>query len=95
VNGLISANGDDADGTDCGGGSGGSVYLSMDHLKGHGMISARGGIGKGNGGSGGGGRVFVKYKTTEFGGTVIADGGVGGMYLGQTNKNLRILLQVQ
>jgi hypothetical protein len=68
-----------------GGGSGGSVNLTVNSLAGSGVISADGGNGApGNwsavhgGGGGGGGYVYVSYFNNGFTGTVQANGGLKG-----------------
>lgn len=65
-----------------GGGSGGSVWITTNHFKGHGTISARGGQGNtyasALGGSGAGGRIAVHMrKEDEYRGTYSALGGLG------------------
>jgi hypothetical protein len=57
VNGSVSANGNDGE-LDTGGGSGGSLWLTVGTLAGNGAISANGGN-AGDGGGGGGGRIAV------------------------------------
>jgi hypothetical protein len=84
VNGLISANGGDAE--QCywcqeGGGSGGSVYIITNTFSGSGAITANGGrsgpaTGAGGGG-GGGGRIAVYFQASSFTGSVEAAGGTG------------------
>lgn len=71
----MSANGDDGTG-DCGGGSGGSIYIKTDYFKGAGAMTARGGTGSGNGGGGGGGRISIHHRvSSDFSGDIVADGG--------------------
>ena len=65
------------DGYHGGGGSGGSIYLTVGTLAGVGAISADGGDGGEGGGGGGGGRIAVYYDTATFSGTVTASGGAG------------------
>ncbi|XP_052090185.1 uncharacterized transmembrane protein DDB_G0289901-like [Mytilus californianus] len=75
VDGLVSANGN-ADGSNCGGGSGGSIYIDTDYFKGSGMVTARGGTGSGTGGGGGGGRISIVHRVSAtFSGDIFADGG--------------------
>lgn len=75
IEGLVSANGGDDTG-DCGGGSGGSIYIETDYFKGGGLITARGGAGSGTGGGGGGGRISIAHRVSDgFDGGIIADGG--------------------
>jgi len=70
INGSISANGE-SDSTQ-GGGSGGSIYIKTDVLKGlfSSIISANGGNGRMSGGSraggGGGGRIAIEYNASTF-----------------------------
>jgi len=80
-----------------GGGSGGSIYLTVGALAGEGVIAAGGGNSPGpvgvetEGGGGGGGRVALYYHDrSAFSGSIIADGGTGfengeagSIYLGE------------
>ena len=68
--------------TGSGGGSGGSVWISTNFFKGHGEITARGGLGSTNGlavgGSGAGGRIAVHMnQEDEFRGSYSPFGGTG------------------
>ena len=82
IDGILSADGSDATGSDSnGGGSGGSIHIVCDHMDGAGVISARGGKGINGGGGGGGGRVVIHHETQDFRGTVVADGGIAGELL--------------
>nr|XP_054759174.1 uncharacterized protein LOC129265182 [Lytechinus pictus] len=79
VNGQIWANGQNAEGSHAGGGSGGSVWVSCDHFQGTGRVYADGGSGQGNGGGGSGGRVLIQCSTLTFEDENIgAAGGLGG-----------------
>jgi hypothetical protein len=70
LDGRLSANG--ADGALGGGGSGGSIWLTLGKLSGSGSITANGG----NGGSGGGGgRISITFNTNSFAGVLSAYGG--------------------
>ena len=65
-----------------GGGSGGSVWISTNYFKGHGEITARGGLGNSYGsavgGSGAGGRIAVHMnQEDEFRGSCSPFGGTG------------------
>ncbi|HVV73827.1 MAG TPA: hypothetical protein VHI52_20350, partial [Verrucomicrobiae bacterium] len=60
-----------------GGGSGGSIWLTVGTLTGSGSIAANGGSGNGYGGGGGGGRIALEYGLNSFAGTVTAFGGSG------------------
>lgn len=64
LDGQINADGADAwiTSDDHGGASGGSVWLKVNNLSGHGTISARGGDSYHYGGGGGGGRIAVYYN---------------------------------
>ena len=56
--------GEDAKGTNSGGGSGGTISFIVDEkFEGHGEISADGGKGSGQGGGGAGGRIFMDVGT--------------------------------
>jgi hypothetical protein len=77
VDGRISANGLPATGPSAGGGSGGSVWLTVGTLSGSGVISANGGAGILLGGGGGGGRIALQYGSSGFSGLVSAYGGSG------------------
>jgi hypothetical protein len=73
LNGRVTANGKDGSG----GGSGGSVFLTVGRLDGNGAITANGGAtGSGQGG-GGGGRIAIYSSTNVFIGTTAASGGAG------------------
>ncbi|MHC4405650.1 MAG: Ig-like domain-containing protein, partial [Planctomycetota bacterium] len=76
VEGSLTANGRGGN-TSAGGGSGGSVYVTVGTLHGGGVISANGGNIVGLGGGGGGGMVAVEYHTNAFVGTLSAHGGSG------------------
>jgi hypothetical protein len=94
VNGRVTANGRDGvvDGLyhGSGGGSGGSVFLTVGRLAGNGAITANGGAtGDANSGGGGGGRIAIYSDTNVFIGTMTASGaaglhwgGTGTIYLG-------------
>lgn len=61
-----------------GGGSGGSVWLTVGELAGNGSVSANGGSAyPPNGGGGSGGRIAVDFNTNSFTGTMTAFGGTG------------------
>ncbi|MDP2941530.1 MAG: PxKF domain-containing protein [Candidatus Omnitrophota bacterium] len=83
VNGAISANGQDAPGTQGqgGGGSGGSIYIVVNNLSGTGSIMANGGKGGpwccSYGAGGGGGRIAVYSQSSNFTGGIEAKGGIG------------------
>jgi uncharacterized repeat protein (TIGR01451 family) len=81
IDGQISANGENATSWR-GGGSGGSIYIKTNVLKGSGIISANGGnSGPGGSGSnpggGGGGRIAIYYNENLFSGSISAYGGTG------------------
>jgi hypothetical protein len=78
INGEVSANGNAGLFPGAGGGSGGSVWLTVGTLAGQGLISADGGMGQGNvGGGGGGGRIAIYSRTNTFAGATIVEGGAG------------------
>jgi len=78
INGKVSADGNAGLFPGAGGGSGGSVWLTVGTLAGQGVISANGGAGQGNlGGGGGGGRIAIYSETNAFAGTQTAAGGAG------------------
>jgi len=77
VDGTVSARGLAGTGPSTGGGSGGSIYLSVGALAGSGVISANGGAGNSLGGGGGGGRIAIVYAANSFSGLVSAYGGAG------------------
>ena len=98
VDGTVSANGQDAptggQRSGCGGGSGGSIWLTCDELDGYGSFQARGGVGsKGSAGGGSGGRIAVNYRDIHNyngsfsvrGGPGFEDGASGTVYLQQSN----------
>ena len=66
-----------------GGGSGGSIWLTVGTLSGAGSITANGGSGAGSlGGGGGGGRIYVSSSNNSFTGTLAAYGGGGANWGG-------------
>ena len=76
--GTISANGAVGALQNAGGGSGGSVSLTVGNLSGTGSISANGGPANNLlGGGGGGGRVAIYYASNIFTGSITAYGGAG------------------
>src|SRR6185436_12265833 len=84
VDGRISANGLDGPAVHSGGGSGGSVNLSVTTLIGSGTISANGGGGNGVGGGGAGGRGGVTSAFGASGGGI--PGGAGTVFLRNPNN---------
>ncbi len=95
VNGVVSADGDPGAGQ-CGGGSGGSLWIETSELSGTGTIRAHGGAGNATwAGGGGGGRISISYDLntlapergvgtgaiTACGGNARNDGGAGTIYL--------------
>ena len=95
---AITAKGADATwaaGGNQGGGSGGSIKLDCQQLKGTGTISANGGAGGGdNGNGGGGGRVAVHAMYDYFQGLIEAKGGIdaGGGQAGSDGSVVRVVL---
>lgn len=78
VDGALNANGAGAPPDNAGGGSGGSIWLTVARLAGGGSITANGGPGEWvDGGGGAGGRIAVYYDVHEFTGTISAWGGTG------------------
>ncbi len=77
MDGRVSARGLAGTGPSAGGGSGGSIYLTVGTLAGAGVISANGGAGNALGGGGGGGRVAITYTVNAFSGLMSAYGGGG------------------
>ena len=100
VDGVISANGAGAITNADGGGSGGSIWLTLNQFSGSGTISANGGSGHlPNGGGGGGGRIAITYFSNAFTGSLTArggpgygGGGAGTIYLRRTSSNLPTLI---
>ena len=82
LDGKISADGTAGPSFNSGGGSGGSVNLSVGKIFGAGLISANGGAGNAVGGGGGGGRIALIYSSNGFAGTFTAHGGAGGNFGG-------------
>jgi hypothetical protein len=83
LDGRIGADGTPGIGLNSGGGSGGSIWLTVGTLSGSGRISGNGGAGNGlGGGGGGGGRIAISYATNNFSGVVSAFGGAGFVYGG-------------
>ena len=100
VDGTMSANGQDApvggQRSGCGGGSGGSIWITCDELDGYGSIQARGGSGSsGVAGGGSGGRIAICYRNIHNyngtfsvrGGPGIEAGASGTVYLEQGNAS--------
>ncbi len=78
VDGALNANGAANPPDNAGGGSGGSIWLTVAKLAGTGYIAANGGPGEWvDGGSGGGGRIAVHYDLNEFAGSMTAFGNGG------------------
>lgn len=78
VDGQLNANGATAPPDNAGGGSGGSIWLTVGTLDGTGAITANGGPGEWvEGGGGSGGRVAIYYAANPYGGTITAYGGGG------------------
>ena len=77
VDGRISAAGMAGASANAGGGSGGSILLTVATLSGAGVIAADGGAGNGLGGGGGGGRIAITYTANTFSGALSAWGGGG------------------
>jgi hypothetical protein len=94
VDGIVEANGGDADDNN-GGGSAGSIFISAGYIHGHGTLSATGGVG-GAGGSGG----FI-YATVEsennFLGTYQTAGGEGtsGTYLSSGGPGVAFVTDIR
>ncbi|MFW5719711.1 MAG: beta strand repeat-containing protein [Candidatus Dojkabacteria bacterium] len=73
VNGTIDSDGEIADGSYSGGGSGGSIYIDTNDYTGSGVLTANGGDSNSTdgGGAGGGGRILITYTgTNTYTGTV-------------------------
>jgi hypothetical protein len=98
LNGTISASATDGS-TNSGGGSGGSINLSVGTISGTGALIADGGNGGQNGGGGGGGRISVQSELNFFqgrysvkGGSGYAPGGAGSLYLRQKPGGTGVLV---
>ncbi len=80
LDGTLTGNGGEFQTDGAGGGSGGSLWLSVARLTGTGSISANGGDGDyAQGGGGGGGRIALYYATNQFQGPITAWGGLGAL----------------
>ena len=78
LDGRISANGTSGLFAGGGGGSGGSLWLTVGTLSGTGSITASGGNGiLPTGGGGSGGRIAIEFSTNLFAGSIAAYGGSG------------------
>ncbi|HEY9172944.1 MAG TPA: hypothetical protein VI136_11715, partial [Verrucomicrobiae bacterium] len=78
LDGVVSANGLPGVELGAGGGSGGSLWITVGGLSGAGLISADGGAGHHpNGGGGGGGRIALYWTSNNFTGSIRALGGAG------------------
>ena len=91
VDGIISANGQDAaKQSNAGGGSGGSIHMTCDDLVGFGMFQANGGNGSQGGGGAGGGRIALEYtENHKFNGNFIARGGDSAEETGGTSQKIQ------
>lgn len=90
VDGFLDANGAGSPPDNAGGGSGGSIWLTVGSLAGAGSISANGGPGEWvEGGGGGGGRIAVYYGANTFTGAITAYGGGGNQRGGAGTLYLR------
>ena len=81
VDGTITSEGQDAsDGSNAGGGSGGSIWVKCGRFSGHGLITSKGGAGDGvNSGGGSGGRLAIDTSTeNKYIGEFTAIGGTSG-----------------
>ncbi|WP_413584373.1 beta strand repeat-containing protein [Bdellovibrio sp. HCB274] len=78
LSGTISSGGFNGRSSGDGGGSGGSLWITVGTITGSGSLNAIGGNGAGSGGGGGGGRIYVKYTTNSFSGALNVNGGTGG-----------------
>ncbi|XP_070535281.1 uncharacterized protein [Ptychodera flava] len=95
LEGIISANGEDATGSSSGGGAGGSIFIFTNLLLGGGRISAVGGRGGTNGGGGAGGRISIEHQFENlFTGQVFANGGRPGKYHVHDQGHQRLLESV-
>jgi hypothetical protein len=77
LDGALSVRGGAGAATNGGGGSGGSIWLTLGTLAGSGTISANGGNGAQFGGGGAGGRISISMSSNLFGGSWTAFGGSG------------------
>ncbi|KAK3101710.1 hypothetical protein FSP39_005732 [Pinctada imbricata] len=78
IDGAVKSYGYDA-GTNCGGGSGGSIFVEAYNFSGHGVLDASGGDGEGSGNGGSGGRIALHISARNiYGGQYLAHGGTGG-----------------
>ncbi len=95
IDGIITANGQNATNSRAGGGSGGGIWISAPSVSGAGSISANGGAGApGYGGGGGGGRVAIACGTNNFAGTITAYGGSGANYGGAGTVFIQVTGQI-
>ncbi len=99
LDGTIAADGTAATSGSGGGGSGGSVSLSVGTLSGTGAITANGGNGLAAGGGGAGGRIAIYYSTNSFAGNIAAfggsgsqAGGAGTIFMRQSNNAPALIL---
>ncbi len=77
LNGTISANGWNFEGSWAGGGSGGSIRIEAASIQGTGLVQADGGNASSSGGGGGGGRIAFLTADNQFEGIIQASGGMG------------------
>lgn len=62
--GTIQVDGENGNGTNAGGGSGGTIDITTPILEGNGDIRSNGGLGDNYGGGGAGGRMFLRITDT-------------------------------
>ncbi|WAR26297.1 TENX-like protein [Mya arenaria] len=75
VDGVLQVNGASGNGTNTGGGSGGTIVVETPQFTGTGLIEANGGDGDGSGGGGAGGRISLVVTTeNSFSGEITAYG---------------------
>lgn len=80
IDGSVTAEGQESNSSNSGGGSGGSIWLTSQTLTGNGIVSASGGSGNANGGGGAGGRITVDFTNNSFAGKLQAFGGKSTKY---------------
>ena len=93
IDGLVSANGEDAPNTGSGGGSGGSIWMHCKRILGYGKISVNGGKGSQDagapGGGGSGGRIAIYFQRNETSTYFVYEargGAARGCELGKENR---------
>ena len=97
IDGEVTLEGESGQGLNCGGGSGGGLFIHTTNFTGFGLIDCHGGNGSGDGGGGSGGRIAIHidfsnryigrlYVTGGIGSGVLPSGAAGTVYLQENER---------